>query len=345
MPLPRKLTPESRINLVYTSSMLSPTEAKHFERNLKALQKDYPLTGLLEPKHEGLAPFYLAGSERERLRLLRRAFKDGDWILPVTGGTGCIDVLRYLNDADISIIKQRAPIVSGFSDATALANFLYFKARLCTFVHDNADSLLDSSYAKLFFSVLKGEKESVTFDDPKAHWLTKATPEKPIEGIAIGGNFSTFRDLLEVCEIRPRSWEPFILFIEELDADIEDLHRIIIALDARGIFKHIVALVVGRMDDREHARDIQQFLFGRNPKKSNEVKGMKNVFEYLISDVIDDRMEEHDPLYILKTNEFGHMKENNAKKMFVPIGARTRIHPDGTIEFIGPFVSDEENDS
>ncbi len=336
--LPRKLTHESRINLVYTSSMLFPNEAKDFARNIKRLQKDFPLTSLLEPKRAGTAPSYLAGSENERLRILRRAFKDGDWILPVSGGTGCVDVLRYLNDDDLAMMKHRRPIVNGFSDTTALANFLYFKAKLCTFVHDNADSLYHSTYADLFFSVLEGKRKAVTFEDPKAHWLTEAKPQQPIEGIAIGGNFSTFRDLLEVCEIRPRSWEPFILFIEEIDQDIEDLHRIIIALDARGIFKHIVALVVGRMNDRSHVRSLQELIFATNKSKPKEVSEIKNVFEYLILDVIEDRMEEHDPLYILKINEFGHINEKSAKKIFIPIGAKTRIHPDGSIEFIGPFV-------
>ena len=336
MPLPRKLTSNSLINLIYTSSILYPNEVKDFLRYFKQLQKNYPSTVLLEPKREVFSPSYLAGSEKERLKTLRRAIKDGDWILPVSGGTGCVDVLRYLNDKDLALIKQRTPIVSGFSDATALSNFLYFKTHLCTFVHDNADSLFDSAYAELFFSLLKGELESVTFHDPDANWITEAKPLQPIEGIAIGGNFSTFRDLLEVCEIRPRSWEPYILFIEELDEDIEDLHRIIIALDARGIFKHIVALVVGRMNDRSHTRSIQQLILGKHKPEQQEVKGIKNVFEYLISDVIDDRMEEHDPLYILKINEFGHYQPH----AFLPIGARVLVDATNKkIEILDNFLN------
>jgi len=339
MAYPRKLTSQSLINLVYTSSLVYPDEVRDVSRNIKRLQREFPNTHLLEPKREGFHLAYLAGSEKERLRTLRRAIKDGDWILPVSGGTGCVDVLRYLNETDLDIIERRRPIVSGFSDSTALANFIYFKTRLKTFVQQNVDGLYDSVYAEKFFSVLKGQESSVTFTDETAHWLTHVKPEQPIEGIAIGGNFSTFRDLLDVCEIRPRSWEPYVLFIEELDVDIEDLHRIIIALDARGIFRHVVALVIGRMKDRHYTQNLQRLLFGKPPAKQSEDLGIKNVFEYLISDVITDRIKEHDPLYILKINNFGHFgNQMNTKNMFIPIGARTRIYPDGRIEFLGPFV-------
>ena len=155
----------------------------------------------------------------------------------------------------------------------------------------------------------------------------------------MGENLSTFRDLLDVCEIRPRSWEPYVLFIEECDEDIEDIHRIIIALDARGIFRHVVALVVGRMKDRHYTQNLQRLLFGKPAGKQADELVVKNVFEYLISDVITDRIKELDPLYILKINNFGHFgNQMNTKNMFIPIGARTRIYPDGKIEFIGPFV-------
>ncbi|MEK7615461.1 MAG: LD-carboxypeptidase [Patescibacteria group bacterium] len=339
MSLPKKLTDQSIINLVYTSSLLYSDEVRDFSRTLKRLQREFPKTNLLEPKREGFLLSYLAGSEQERLRAFRRAIKDGDWILPVSGGTGCVDILRHLSQTDLEVIGRRRPIISGFSDSTALCNFLYFKTRLQTFVQQNADALYSSAYSEAFFSVLQGKQENVSFTDSTAHWLTSAVPTKIVEGVAIGGNFSTFRDLLDVCEIRPRSWEPYILFIEELDVDIEDLHRIIIALDARGIFKHLVALVVGRINDHRITKSIQELLFGKSKKPGAEVLGIKNVFEYLIDDVISDRIEEHDPLYILKINDFGHFgSQAKTKNIFIPIGAKTRIHPDGKIEFVGPFV-------
>ncbi len=326
--------------MVHTSSLLYADEVRDFSRNFKRLQKEYPKTNIIEPKREeSFQISYLAGSEQERLRAFRRAIKDGDWILPVSGGTGCVDMLRRLSQSDLQMISHRRPIVSGFSDSTALSNFLYFKTRLQTFVQQNADALYDSTNSEKFFSVLRGEVQSVSFEDSTAHWITSAVPTNVVEGIAIGGNFSTFRDLLDVCEIRPRSWEPYILFIEELDLDIEDLHRIIIALDARGIFKHLVALVVGRLNDHRIIKSVQELLFGKSKKMGPEVSGMKNVFEYLIDDVISDRIEEHDPLYILKTNNFGHFgSQAKTKNIFIPVGAKTRIYPDGKIEFVGPFV-------
>lgn len=342
MLLPRPLTKESNINVVYTSSIVYPNEQRDYQKNLKQLKETYPETKIFELRREGFNLSYLAASEKERLHQLRLAIKEADWLLPATGGTGCNDVLRRMNDNDLANIRKHRPIVSGFSDSTALLNYLYFKLKLVSFHYHNADALFNSKNNALFFDVLQGKVDRLSFSEPSYHWLTSAHPAKPLEGIAIGGNFSTFRDLLDVCEIRPRSWEPYILFIEELDMDVEDLHRLIIALDARGVFRHIVALVIGRFDDSKHASTFRrlQKLFTRK-EQPQETPEVKNVFEYLISDVIDDRIKERDPLYILRINNFGHSDGAIKEPIIIPIGAKTIIHPDGRIEFIGPFVSEE----
>ena len=149
--------------------------------------------------------------------------------------------------------------------------------------------------------------------------------------MAIGGNLTTFRDLLDVCDIRPRSWVDYILFIEDVDVDLEDLHRILISLDAKDIFMHIKAVVIGAMDER---------LFKQSWLKLNFIFGKRlqvdHIFEYLISDVIEERNDLREPLYILNVDNFGHGIFKD--QMIIPIGAKTIIHPDGKIEFEGPFV-------
>ena len=61
MAYPRKLTSQSLINLVYTSSLVYPDEVRDVSRNLKKLQRDFPNTHLLEPKRDGFHLAYLAG--------------------------------------------------------------------------------------------------------------------------------------------------------------------------------------------------------------------------------------------------------------------------------------------
>ena len=137
--------------------------------------------------------------------------------------------------------------------------------------------------------------------------------------------------MLDICDIHPRSWEDYILFIEDVEVDLEDLHRIIISLDERGVFMHIKALVIGGMDEKgfDSAWNKLNSIFG-------DKKKVDHMFEYLISDVIEERNEDRDSLYILKVDNFGHgiYKDH----MILPIGAKTTIFPDGKIVFDGPFV-------
>lgn len=347
MLLPRPLTPQSNIHIVHTSSVMYPEDKKDYQAYVtysKRIKAAYPNTKTFDLNTEGFKLWYLAASEKERLRQLRRALKNVDWLLPVTGGTGCNDILRHFNDHDLAAFRKARPIVTGFSDTTALTNYLFFKIKLLTFHYENLDGLYDAPNYSQFFDAITGKRDTLSFYEPDYHWLTPAHPEKPVEGIAIGGNFGTFRDLLDVCEIRPRSWEPYILFLEELDVDMEDVHRLVIALDARGVWRHITALVVGRISDRMYAsmiRSLQQLF--RREAKYRELHEVNNIFEYLISDVIDERIKERDPLYILKINNFGHSGGTIKNPLIIPIGAKTIIHPDGRIEFIGPFVSEENN--
>jgi muramoyltetrapeptide carboxypeptidase LdcA involved in peptidoglycan recycling len=115
---------------------------------------------------------------------------------------------------------------------------------------------------------------------------------------------------------------------------MEDLHRVIIALDQKGLFKHIKALVIGRMAEQDFKNELKKFnfIFGR----IKEEEKADHVFEYLISDTIKERLAKNDPLHILKVDNLGHNVLRNP--MIIPIGGKTIIHPDKKIEFIGPFV-------
>ncbi|HRY36798.1 MAG TPA: LD-carboxypeptidase [Candidatus Magasanikbacteria bacterium] len=331
---PKKLTKLSQISLVHTSSPVERKDLGDFKKAIEKIQKDYPMTKFFDVERNSLDPRYLSASGLERLRKLRKALKKVDWLLPVYGGTGCADIVRKLSPEDLSRIKKRRPIVSGFSDSTFLINYLYFKLKLLTFSYANACGLYDHDNNKLFFDIISGTQRNFSFKEESYKWIGHAgAPEKPIEGFCIGGNFSTFRDMLDIGEINPRSWEDYILFIEELDMDLEDLHRIVISLDQRGVFRHIKALVIGKMNEKKLSGDYRRFnsIFNREPEEK-----FTNVFEYLISDVLKKRMADNDPLYILKVENFGHGLNKNT--MILPIGGKTVIHPDKKIEFVGPFV-------
>lgn len=331
---PKKITKFSQINLVNTSSPIGKSDWSVFEKALAKLKENYSLTKYFDVEQNYLDPRYLSASGLERLRKLRKALKKVNWLLPVYGGTGCADITRRLSTEDLTRFKKQRPLVNGFSDTTFLINYLYFKLKLLTFHYSNACGIFSHSNYKLFFDIISGEKNKFSFKEDNYRFIGSAgVPEKKLEGICIGGNFSTFRDLLDIGDINPRSWENYILFIEELDMDLEDLHRIVISLDQRGVFRHIKALVIGKMNEKKLGSEYRRFndIFNRE----NEMK-FTNVFEFLISDVLQKRIQENDPLYILKVENFGHGVYKNT--MILPIGGKTVIYPDKKIEFIGPFV-------
>lgn len=330
--LPKKLNSESKINLVHTSSPVSKADMKSLNKVVDFLKKDHTNTAVFDVERTNLDPRYLAASENERLKKFRQAIRQVDWLAPVYGGTGCGDIIRYLSKEDLNFLRRNRPIVNGFSDTTFLLNYLYFKLKLNSFHFSNACGLLGHSNYKQFMDIISGKVEEYSYKRPGYSWLSpNEGPKEPIEGIAIGGNFSTFRDMLDICDIKPRSWEDYILFIEDVELDMEDLHRVIIALDERGVFMHVKALVLGGMDEKgfDSAWNKLNGMFG-------DKKKVDHMFEYLISDVIEERTEQRDPLYILKVDNLGHgiYKDH----MILPIGAKTIIEPDKTIKFVGPFV-------
>ncbi|MEK7512053.1 MAG: LD-carboxypeptidase [Patescibacteria group bacterium] len=332
MLLPKKLEKNSQINFVHTSSPTSNAEMKQFLKFVEKLRKDFPEIDVFDVDNKAIDLRYLAASENERLKKLRQAIKTADWLAPIYGGTGCGDIIRYLSKENLSMLKRRRPIVNGFSDTTFLINYLYFKLKLITFSFSNAFGFSSHSNFEFFKKIVSGEVERYEYDRKAYKWLNpNQGPKEKIEGIAIGGNLSTFRDLLDVCDIRPRSWEDYILFIEDVGVDLEDLHRILISLDAKDVFMHIKAVVIGAMDER---------LFKQSWTKLNFIFGKRlqvdHIFEYLISDVIEERNDLREPLYILNVDNFGHGIFKD--QMIIPIGAKTIIHPDGRIEFEGPFV-------
>ncbi len=337
MLLPKKIVPESQINLVHTSSPVGRGDLQAFDSMLKRLTKSFPNTKVYDVERQELDPRYLAASERERLKKFRLAEKTANWLLPVYGGTGCADLVRHLGEEDLQHIKANAPVVNGFSDTTFLINYLYFELDLLTFHFTNAVGLFGNDHSQLFFDVIQGKTQSFSFTDPRTRWVGAGPVDKPVEGVAIGGNFSTFRDLLDICHIGSASWKPFVLFIEDIDLDAEDLHRIVISLDQRKMFKQCRAIVVGRMDERDYASAHKRFneIFGGN-QEEQPAEAFHHYIEHLLSEVIEDRKKANDPLYILKVENFGHNVEKNP--MIVPIGGKTLIHPDGRIEFAGPFV-------
>lgn len=329
--LPQKINSKSKINLVHLSSNVEKKDKRFFVSAQKKMQEKFFNVRLFNVAGKESCPVYLSGSEDERITRFKEAMSDADWIVPIYGGTGCEDVVRYLNENDLKVLRTNHPVVNGFSDATYLLNYLYFKLGLITFHYTNVCGLFIHENSNDFFQLISGRKKKIIFYEKLYDWTTGYSPQEKIEGISIGGNISTFKDLLNVSHIKVRSWDKYILFMEDIGLDEEDFHRLIVELEEKGIFKQIKALVVGSFYGTGKNFTIAKY------RKENLIFGTRlDLLEYLLEKTIIERIRQNNPLHILKINNFGHHEYKNP--IILPIGAKTIIHQNKKIEFIGPFV-------
>lgn len=330
--LPRKFTSDGAIHLVHLSSPVEASDRRHFAgalAHLRAMAARAEVFGVETVPDD---PWYLAGSAESRLQRFRDAIPGADWLCPVYGGTGCADVVRRLNETDIKAIAAGRPVITGFSDTTFLINYAYFRAGLRTFHAANGAGLGPDGSTTTLLAVLRGERQRLAYREQGSAWIA-SPPEETLEGIAIGGNLTTFRDLLDVTEAGPEDWSPYVLFIEDLGVDVEDVHRMLVSLDARGVFDGIRGLVVGRIDEPWCER-VRRFMKG--PPGTWRRRPV-DLLTSVLRETLAARERRGDPLSILRVDRFGHGVESGS--MMVPIGARATLSPDRTIEFIGPFVS------
>ncbi|PJE60101.1 MAG: hypothetical protein COU85_00125, partial [Candidatus Portnoybacteria bacterium CG10_big_fil_rev_8_21_14_0_10_44_7] len=187
--LPKKITQESIVHLIHTSSPVEPSDFKAFRVVLGKLKKSFPKIKLFDVKKSKLDPRYLAASEKERLRKFRQARKKVDWLAPIYGGTGCIDIVRQLDNTDLAKIRKNRPVVNGFSDTTFLLLFLYFKLKLLTFHYSNVCGLSSAGQYRFWLKLISGRIDRFSFADKHAQWLSNR-PTNNLEGIALGGNLS-----------------------------------------------------------------------------------------------------------------------------------------------------------
>jgi len=249
----------------------------------------------------------------ERADVFKRAIRELDLIISVAGGTGAEDILRRIDKKDYRIIRDRKPLFIGFSDFTFLLNEIYHASRVPA-VYFPSLKLGKGNFKKIL-ALISGEE----IHYQGRTWLT-APPPRKLSGIPIGGNLSTFVNFLNRKKPPRFSWRRHVLFIEDIQVDVEDLHRLLAALRRHNVFKGIKGIVVGSLDPtnkNSHAKKLQR-------------QALKFVRTYL-DDVIRWRRKQGFPLPILAVSNFGHNIQRNL--MAVPIGGKVTISKGKKITF------------
>jgi len=334
--LPQRIHEESRVRLIHTSSPVSPQDHKDFVHSLKELFLRFRDVKTFDLSRDSQDPRHLSASGAERLRTFRESVSEGDWLSPIYGGTGAIDLVRRFTEEDRRLVAAARPVINGFSDTTHFLNYFFFSIGLTTFHYTNAAGLFDKRNGnhELFLGVIRGEKNSLLFESSRSAWLL-SPPKEEVRGVAVGGNISTLRDLLDVCPDLNPSWKDYILFAEDIGLDAEDLHRVIVSLDQRGVFRHIRALVLGSFElySRGSYMSYLRSLLGR--RGETELTAHQ-VILYLLQETLAEREAAGDPLPTLFADHFGH--HDTATPMIIPIGSSTALSPEGSVRFSGPFV-------
>lgn len=231
---------------------------------------------------------HVAGTINERLADFKKAIREFDLIISVAGGTGAEDIALKISREDFDIIARRKPIIVGFSDFTFLLNEIYYSSG-APVVHFTPFALGKGSYKKVF-ELIHGK--DIFYQGSK--WLT-APPARQFGGIPIGGNLSTFVNFLSRANPVRIDWEKYILFIEDVGIDKEDLHRLLEALRRHNVFAKIKCVVIGLFcdfADSERRNKQKEFLkffknyIGEYVKKSPPILAVSNLGHGIVKNLM-----------------------------------------------------------
>jgi muramoyltetrapeptide carboxypeptidase LdcA involved in peptidoglycan recycling len=256
---------------------------------------------------------HVTASAEDRLEDFRKAIKEFDLIISLAGGTGAEDLAFQIHKKDFQIIKKRRPIIVGFSDFTFLLNEIYYSSRVPV-VYFPSLKLGKGNFKKIH-ALISGDD----IHYKGSAWLS-APPPRKFSGIPIGGNLSTFVNFLNRLNPPKFNWKKHVLFFEDIQVDVEDLHRLLAALRRHKVFRNIRGIIIG---------SLSQYSKNSNYKKRQK-EALKFIKTYL-ADIIRRRRKQGYPLPILAVSNLGHNIARNL--MAIPLGGYVSISKSKRITF------------
>ncbi|MDW3196938.1 MAG: LD-carboxypeptidase [Cytophagales bacterium] len=180
---------------------------------------------------------FLSGTDAQRLTDLHEMFENGevDAIICARGGYGSA---RLLPNLQADLIKRNAKPLVGYSDITALHQFIYAKTGLVTF-HGPVGASDYNDFTRDYMEdlVMKGKKIKIQADEPQVIVPGEA------EGQLVGGNLSLLASL--VGTPYQMTYEGHILFIEEIGESTYRVDRMLTQLVQSGALKGVKGIALG----------------------------------------------------------------------------------------------------
>ncbi|MGB9764459.1 MAG: LD-carboxypeptidase [Candidatus Saccharicenans sp.] len=305
-----------KVSFIAPSTCLPRSEKGLVNKTISRLKK---ILGTVEVD---LSPYLFSSDElidhvtaslEDRAENFKQAIRNADLVVSVAGGTGAEDIAFKIDKKDYQVIRSRKPIFIGFSDFTFLLNDIYYHSHLPVIYFPTLR--LGQGNLKKMASLLNDEPISYH----GSAWLTEP-PKRRLSGIPLGGNLSTFVNYLNRREPPVFNWKKHILFFEDIQIDVEDLHRLLAALRRHKVFNEIKGVVIGSLayyNKNHNYRQVQK-------------EGLLFIKNYL-QDVIRKRKARGNPLTILSVSNFGHNIPRDL--MAVPIGGHVIIDRQKNITF------------
>ena len=305
-----------KIGFIAPSTCLSVKEEPVLNRTARLLRKSLGVRDIYFSPHlfsSDAQIDHVTAPVEARSEVFKEAIRELDLIISVAGGTGAEDLVRKIDAKDLRVIRERRPLFIGFSDFTFLLNEIFYACRVPVIYFPSLK--VGKGDFRNLLALINGEE--IHYNG--AAWLTPPPPRK-LSGIPIGGNLSTFVNFLNRGTPPKFNWKRHILFFEDIQVDVEDLHRLLAALRRHNVFVGIKGVVIGSVTPP-----------GKIPApKKTQREAIRFIRSYL-ADVIRDRRRQGTPLPILRVSNFGHDIRRNL--MAVPIGGRVTISRSKKLSF------------
>ena len=173
---------------------------------------------------------------------IRWALEDEDIkaIVCVRGGAGSSEVLDYMG---LEPIIAGGKLIVGFSDITTYLSAWTISGHLS--IHGSTSGFKDDDgiWSDALKHMMQGEIPT--------YECVGSSYDKPgtAEGILIGGNLSVLLSVIGTAYDPTRIDQPYILFLEDTEEDIEHIHRYLTVLKHLGILNNAAGLIFGQWTD------------------------------------------------------------------------------------------------
>jgi len=305
-----------KIGFIAPSTCLSLKEKPILDRTARRFKKALGVREVFFSPHlysSDAAIGHVTAPVDDRAAVFKEAIRELDLIISIAGGTGAEDLVRKIDAKDLRTVRARRPLFIGFSDFTFLLNEVYHACRVPVIYFPSLK--VGKGDFRSLLALISGEEIQYR----GSAWLTPPPPRK-LSGIPIGGNLSTFVNFLNRGTPPKFSWRRHILFFEDIQVDVEDLHRLLAALRRHNVFAGIKGVVIGSVTPP-----------GKSPAPRKAQREAVRFIRTYLDDVIRDRRRQGRPLPILTVSNFGHDISRNL--MVVPIGGRATISRAKKISF------------